>query len=50
MKITCLLCNGTFEDNDAAMRDHFSKIHHQPIEEELMHYVIALQKKIEGIG
>jgi hypothetical protein len=49
MKITCLLCSGTFEDNGTAMRDHF-RSRHDPIEDGLMHYLIALQKKIEGIG
>jgi hypothetical protein len=48
MEIKCLLCNGTFEDNDTGMREHFNE-RHSPIELGLMHYVIALQKQLEDI-
>jgi hypothetical protein len=48
MEIKCLLCSGTFEDNDTGMQEHFKKRHY-PIELGLMHYVIALQKQLEDI-
>ncbi len=49
MEISCLVCSGTFEENDAAIETHFRKDHHKPVEAALMHYVIALQKQIEEL-
>jgi hypothetical protein len=52
-EITCLLCSGRFENNDTSIKDHFDQRHapiEDPIELTLLHYVLALQQKIERLS
>jgi hypothetical protein len=44
----CILCGMNFDDSVRAVHDHFID-HHEDIQTGTAQYIIALQKRLEGI-